>query len=120
MIEYSIDGDGIAAIVWNVADRPMNVMNAETVGAFREAAYKAIADKAVKGVIVTSAKGDFVAGADLVTLLKESMDADKKLQKRFALQKLFRDIEKAGQRTAERRDGKEVVSTGGSRGWPKR
>src|SRR3546814_7917189 len=96
MIEDSIDGDGIAAIVWNVADRPMNVMSDETVGAFREAAYKAIAEKAVKGVIVTSAKGDLVDGADVVNLLKESKDAAKALQTSFAMQKLFRDIEKAG------------------------
>lgn len=96
MIEYSIDGDGIAAIVWNMADRPMNVMNNESLGAFRDAVYKAIQDKAVKGVIVTSAKNDFVAGADLVNLLKESTDAAKALQNSFALQKLFRDIEKAG------------------------
>ncbi|WP_374303342.1 3-hydroxyacyl-CoA dehydrogenase NAD-binding domain-containing protein [Ferrovibrio sp.] len=96
MIDYSIDGDGVAAIVWNIADRPMNVMNNESLGAFREAVYKAIQDKAVKGVIVTSAKNDFVAGADLVNLLKESKDAAKALQNSFALQKLFRDIEKAG------------------------
>jgi 3-hydroxyacyl-CoA dehydrogenase/enoyl-CoA hydratase/3-hydroxybutyryl-CoA epimerase len=96
MIEYSIDGDGVAAIVWNMADRPMNVMNGDSLAAFREAVYKAIQDKAVKGVIVTSAKNDFVAGADLVNLLKESKDAAKALQNSFALQKLFRDIEKAG------------------------
>ncbi|MFN4312440.1 MAG: 3-hydroxyacyl-CoA dehydrogenase NAD-binding domain-containing protein [Ferrovibrio sp.] len=96
MIEYSIDGDGVAAIVWNMADRPMNVMNGDSLAAFREAVYKAIGDKAVKGVIVTSAKNDFVAGADLVNLLKESQDAAKALQNSFALQKLFRDIEKAG------------------------
>lgn len=96
MIDYSIDGEGIASIVWNMADRPMNVMNNDSLGAFREAVYKAIGDKAVKGVIVTSAKNDFVAGADLVNLLKESKDAAKALQNSFALQKLFRDIEKAG------------------------
>lgn len=96
MIDYSVDGDGIAAIVWNMADRPMNVMNGESIGAFRDAVYKAIGDKAVKGVIVTSAKGDFVAGADLTNLLKESTDPAKALQNSFHLQKLFRDIEKAG------------------------
>lgn len=96
MIDYSIDGDGIAAIVWNMADRPMNVMNGDSLAAFRETVYKAIQDKAVKGVIITSAKNDFVAGADLVNLLKESLDAAKALQNSFALQKLFRDIEKAG------------------------
>ncbi|QDO96090.1 3-hydroxyacyl-CoA dehydrogenase [Ferrovibrio terrae] len=96
MIDYTVDGDGVASIVWNVADRPMNVMNNESVGAFRDAVYKAIGDKAVKGVIVTSAKNDFVAGADLVNLLKESKDPAKALQNSFNLQKLFRDIEKAG------------------------
>ncbi|WP_370156046.1 3-hydroxyacyl-CoA dehydrogenase NAD-binding domain-containing protein [Ferrovibrio sp.] len=96
MIDYNVDGDGIATITWNMADRPMNVMNGESVGAFRDLAYRAIGDKAVKGVIVTSAKNDFVAGADLVNLLKESQDAARALQNSFALQKLFRDIEKAG------------------------
>lgn len=96
MIDYSVDSTGIASIVWNMAERPMNVMNGESLAAFSEAVYKAIADKAVKGVIITSAKGDFVAGADLVNLLKESTDAAKALQNSFKLQKLFRDIEKAG------------------------
>lgn len=96
MIDYNVDGDGVASIVWNMADRPMNVMNGDSLAAFREAVYKAIGDKAVKGVIVTSAKNDFVAGADLTNLLKESKDPAKALQNSFALQKLFRDIEKAG------------------------
>lgn len=96
MIDYTVDGDGVASITWNMADRPMNVMNNDSLGAFREAVYKAIGDKAVKGVIVTSAKNDFVAGADLTNLLKESKDAARALQNSFALQKLFRDIEKAG------------------------
>ncbi|HEX6957615.1 MAG TPA: 3-hydroxyacyl-CoA dehydrogenase NAD-binding domain-containing protein [Ferrovibrio sp.] len=96
MIDYNVDGDGVATITWNMADRPMNVMNGESLAAFRDAVYRAIQDKAVKGVIITSAKSDFVAGADLVNLLKESKDAAKALQNSFALQKLFRDIEKAG------------------------
>jgi enoyl-CoA hydratase/carnithine racemase len=96
MIDYNVDGDGVASITWNMADRPMNVMNGDSLAAFREAVTKAIGDKAVKGVIVTSAKNDFVAGADLVNLLKESKDAAKALQNSFNLQKLFRDIEKAG------------------------
>jgi len=96
MIDYNVDGDGVASITWNMADRPMNVMNGDSIGAFRDAVYKAIGDKAVKGVIVTSAKNDFVAGADLTNLLKESKDAAKATQNSFALQKLFRDIEKAG------------------------
>ncbi|WP_298721544.1 3-hydroxyacyl-CoA dehydrogenase NAD-binding domain-containing protein [uncultured Ferrovibrio sp.] len=96
MIDYSVDSTGVASIVWNMAERPMNVMNGESLAAFSDAVYKAINDKGVKGVIVTSAKNDFVAGADLVNLLKESADAAKALANSFKLQKLFRDIEKAG------------------------
>ena len=96
MIDYSVDGDGVASIVWNMTDRSMNVMNQASVAAFGEAVHKAIADKAVKGVIVTSAKSDFVAGGDLVSMLEESKDAARALQNSFKLQKLFRDIEKAG------------------------
>jgi 3-hydroxyacyl-CoA dehydrogenase/enoyl-CoA hydratase/3-hydroxybutyryl-CoA epimerase len=96
MIDYTVDGDGVATITWNMTDRSMNVMNQASVAAFGEAAHKAIADKAVKGVIVTSAKSDFVAGGDLVSMLEESKDAAKALQNSFRLQKLFRDIEKAG------------------------
>jgi 3-hydroxyacyl-CoA dehydrogenase/enoyl-CoA hydratase/3-hydroxybutyryl-CoA epimerase len=96
MIEYSIDGDGIAAIAWNMTDRPMNVMNKASIAAFRAAVDKAIQDKAVKGVIVTSAKSDFVAGGDLVSMLEEAKDPARALQNSFFLQKLLRDIEKAG------------------------
>jgi len=65
MIDYSVDSDGIATIAWNVTNRPMNVMNADSVGAYAEAVDKALGDEAVKGVIVTSARKEFLVGADL-------------------------------------------------------
>ena len=55
MIDYDVDGDGVATITWNVSNRPMNVMNNDTMAAYGEAVEKAVADEAVKGVIVTSA-----------------------------------------------------------------
>jgi 3-hydroxyacyl-CoA dehydrogenase / enoyl-CoA hydratase / 3-hydroxybutyryl-CoA epimerase len=64
MIDYRVE-DGVAVIAWNMADRPMNVLNADSVAAFTAAAEKALADPAVTGIIVTSAKADFLAGADL-------------------------------------------------------
>jgi len=65
MIDYRVDGDGIATIAWNVADRPMNVLNEASIGAFEKAVAQAIGDAAVRGVIVTSARPEFVVGADL-------------------------------------------------------
>ena len=43
MIDLSID-DGIATIIWNVADRPMNVLNDASIAAFESAVRKLIAD----------------------------------------------------------------------------
>jgi 3-hydroxyacyl-CoA dehydrogenase / enoyl-CoA hydratase / 3-hydroxybutyryl-CoA epimerase len=79
MIEYEVDGDGIAVISWHMADRPMNVLNIASIAAFKENVDKALADDAVKGIVIASKKNDFVAGADLTQLLssrdpKEVMD----------------------------------------------
>ena len=69
MIEYEVDGDGIAVISWHMADRSMNVLNIASINAFRENVDKALADDAVKGIVIASKKNDFVAGADLTQLL---------------------------------------------------
>ena len=66
MIDYEVGADGIAVIAWNMADRPMNVLNDASVAAFAKHVNDAIADKAVKGVVITSKKRDFLAGADLI------------------------------------------------------
>ena len=68
MIEYQVDADGIATLTWNVTNRPMNVLNAATIEAFGTAVQRAIADAAVKGVIVTSARPEFLAGGDLAAI----------------------------------------------------
>ena len=69
LIRYEVDGDGIATLTWDVPGRPVNVVNEETIRAFDAAVRRAVADDAVKGVIVASGKGDFVAGADLEWLV---------------------------------------------------
>ena len=64
-IKYSIDTDGIAFITWDVANSPVNIMNEATVLEFFTATDKALNDDAVKGIVVNSAKQDFIAGGDL-------------------------------------------------------
>ena len=61
-IRYAVDGDGVATIAWNMAERTMNVFADDSLAAFAEAVGRALADGAVKGVIVTSDKRDFIAG----------------------------------------------------------
>ncbi|MYF85196.1 MAG: 3-hydroxyacyl-CoA dehydrogenase [Rhodospirillaceae bacterium] len=71
MFETSIDADGIAVIKWNIPDRPVNVMNETTMAGFRDEVEKAIADDAVKGVVIASSKEDFIAGADIDGFLED-------------------------------------------------
>lgn len=79
MVDYTVDADGIATLTWNVADRPMNVLNTDSIAAFGAAVSRAAADAAVRGVIVTSARPEFLAGGDLefirtISSAQQSMD----------------------------------------------
>ncbi len=95
MIDFEVDGDGIAVITWNMAKKPMNVLNEESIGAFFAAVEKAVADDAVKGVVVASAKKDFVAGADLDSIF-DVTDPAALFPRHMEMQNRFRGIEKAG------------------------
>ncbi|HLJ65106.1 MAG TPA: enoyl-CoA hydratase-related protein, partial [Stellaceae bacterium] len=95
MIDLTTDEDGIATIAWNMADRPMNVLNTASIRAFAEKVDAAIADPQVKGVIVTSKKADFLAGADLMAL-DTSRPAVELMKEVTVLQSLLRRLEKSG------------------------
>src|ERR1700722_6372083 len=69
MITYNVDSDGIATITWDMPNRTMNVLNEASITAYAGALETALKDDKVKGIIVTSAKADFIAGADLEMLL---------------------------------------------------
>lgn len=95
MIDVSIDSQGIATLSWNVANRPMNVMNNDSMAAYAEAVERVIKDAAVIGVIVTSTRREFVAGADLTAITKSS-SAQQLFDWMWRVQQLFRAIEKSG------------------------
>jgi len=97
MIDYEIDRDGIATITWNMPGRSMNVLNLESNQAFNDAVKKACDDEAVKGVIVTSAKPDFLAGGDLEQLLKTTYDTPQQVfENMLKVQQVYRDMETSG------------------------
>ncbi|TYP99027.1 3-hydroxyacyl-CoA dehydrogenase/enoyl-CoA hydratase/3-hydroxybutyryl-CoA epimerase [Tenacibaculum adriaticum] len=64
-INYTIDANGIAFITWDVVNSPVNIMNAVTMPAFFSTMDKALEDDTVKGIVINSAKNDFIAGGDL-------------------------------------------------------
>jgi len=72
MINYTLEKDGIATLEWDLPGRSQNVLNEQSMAAFAGAAQKALADTSVKGILVASAKADFIAGGDLEMLLKAS------------------------------------------------
>src|SRR3954469_16978715 len=97
MINYNVDTDGIATITWDMPGRSMNVLNEGSISAYAEALQKALKDDKVKGIIVTSGKDSFIAGADLEMLLNADTSDAVKLTEQFSqLQKLFRRQETGG------------------------
>ncbi len=76
---------------------PMNVLNDESIPQFEAALERAIADPAVKGVIVTSDKPEFVVGADLKMILRANgKDPAEMLKVSTELNRVFRRIETCG------------------------
>ena len=57
--------DGIATITWDLPDASMNVLSIEGVHQLDQLVDKVLADDAITGAIITSAKPDFAAGMDL-------------------------------------------------------
>ena len=52
---YSVDADGVATISWDVPGKSMNVMSVEGLRELEAHVDTALADDAVKGVVLTSA-----------------------------------------------------------------
>lgn len=71
MIDYEVNPQQVAVLTWNMQDRPVNVMNDDSLALFGELVERALADPVVKGVVITSAKREFVTGADLVSFLSD-------------------------------------------------
>src|SRR5882672_7229437 len=66
--DLATDTDGIALLSWNVPDRSMNVITLQGIDELSAIVERLAADADVKGVVITSAKETFCAGADLTLL----------------------------------------------------
>src|ERR1700751_664797 len=62
------DADGIALVTWDIPGRSMNVLDETSIIELEEIVQQTSNDAAVKGVVVTSGKEVFSAGADLSML----------------------------------------------------
>ncbi len=64
-VRQELDADGILTLTMDMPGRSMNVLNEELTSPFASALERIESDAAVKGVIITSGKKEFLAGADI-------------------------------------------------------
>ncbi len=62
---YATDDQGIATLTWDVPGKSMNVLSFDALDELEAGIDAALADAAVKGIVITSAKADFAGGMDL-------------------------------------------------------
>ena len=97
LVTYATDADGIATITWAMDGYPMNVLNEPSLRQFEDHVRAALADAAVKGIVIASGKADFIAGADL-NMLKGShlRTAEQMWEMSRGMQTLLRELETGG------------------------
>lgn len=99
MINLTTDADGIATLCWDMPGRSQNVLNEASCTALFGAIDRVLQDDAVKGVLMTSAKPDFIAGGDLEWLLNTGQAAVL-LERVTALHRALRKLETCGKPVA--------------------
>ena len=105
MINYTID-QNVAVISWAMTSSPMNVLNDESIPQFEAALQRAFADESIKGVIITSEKPEFVAGADLKMILRNNdKEPTEMLKVSSELNRVLRSIETSGKPTVAAMNG---------------
>nr|WP_319247478.1 3-hydroxyacyl-CoA dehydrogenase NAD-binding domain-containing protein [uncultured Celeribacter sp.] len=112
---YSVDADGVAIITWDIPNKSMNVLSLEGIQELDAAVDKALADDAVKGIVITSAKPDFAGGMDLNIIAKMRDEAgDNPAQGLFdglmSMHAILRKIERAGMDPKTNKGGKPVAA----------
>ncbi len=108
------DADGVATITWDLPGRSMNVLTEDGIAELEAAVDVALADPAVKGMVITSAKPDFAGGMDLAVLarMKEKAGADpvrSLFDGTMAIHRLLRKIERAGMDPKTLKGGKPIA-----------
>ncbi len=109
-MRYEKDADGIVTITWDMPGRSMNVLSADSIADFKRAIVEFTGDDGVTGVVITSGKPAFLAGADLGELggsaggaaargsEEEALRQD--FENAFALNRMLRDLETCGKPVA--------------------
>ncbi|ART99846.1 3-hydroxyacyl-CoA dehydrogenase NAD-binding domain-containing protein [Yoonia vestfoldensis] len=110
------DADGVAVITWDTIGKSMNVMNQQGFTDLDALIDQALADDAVKGIIITSGKdGSFAGGMDLniIARMKDSAGDDPArglFDGVMAMHGVLRKIERAGMDPKTNKGGKPIAA----------
>jgi 3-hydroxyacyl-CoA dehydrogenase/enoyl-CoA hydratase/3-hydroxybutyryl-CoA epimerase len=74
IFHYAVE-DGVAVITWDLPGASMNVLTLEGAAELEACVDRALADEAVKGAVIASAKRDFAGGMDLKVLARIKAEA---------------------------------------------
>ena len=110
-----IDADGVAVITWDVQGKSMNVMSMEAWPLLDSLIDEALADDAVKGIVITSGKDSFAGGMDLnvIAKMKESAGDDPArglFEGIMGSHAILRKLERAGMDPKTNKGGKPVAA----------
>ncbi|WOI56604.1 3-hydroxyacyl-CoA dehydrogenase NAD-binding domain-containing protein [Palleronia sp. LCG004] len=108
------DADGVAIITWDAKSKSMNTLTEEAFALVEGMIDEALADDAVKGIVITSGKKDFAGGMDLNVLAnirERSGDAPAQALFDFTMEghRILRKIERAGADPKTNKGGKPVA-----------
>jgi 3-hydroxyacyl-CoA dehydrogenase/enoyl-CoA hydratase/3-hydroxybutyryl-CoA epimerase len=94
-VNVTRDSDNIVTLTLDLPGRSMNVLNEHLMKPFGDEMQKALADASVKGIIVTSGKDAFIAGADL-EMIYSITDPQVVVDMVTQMHALLRGMEKGG------------------------
>ncbi|SEO13837.1 3-hydroxyacyl-CoA dehydrogenase [Paracoccus alcaliphilus] len=106
------DAEGVAIITWDVPGKSMNVLSLEGAAELDALIGDALADEAVKGIVITSGKKDFAAGMDLNVIagMRDNGGAQGVFDGIMSLHHSLRKIERAGMDPKTLKGGKPIAS----------
>lgn len=108
---YDLDADGVAVITWDLPGKSMNVMSLEGFATLDGFIDRALADPAVKGVVITSGKKDFAGGMDLNVIAQMRAGCAQAIYDGvMQMHRVLRKIERAGMDPKTLKGGKPIAT----------
>ena len=96
LFEFEVGTDGIGILSINQVNNPTNLFSTEFITSYIELANKVVADKEIKGMILTSGRSMFMPGADLRELQTMGDDPQKTFNGTMQMHQSLRALETAG------------------------